>query len=96
MKKNINKRNSLSHASASYIVVFVQVIDLSEGRMEDVLEWCELASPVRCTILVCGGDGTVGWLLNTAHKLGPRTDPLVAIFPLGTGKLPICLESQNK
>eukprot|EP00088_Acartia_fossae_P033864 TRINITY_DN34740_c0_g1_i2.p1 TRINITY_DN34740_c0_g1~~TRINITY_DN34740_c0_g1_i2.p1 ORF type:complete len:537 (+),score=42.44 TRINITY_DN34740_c0_g1_i2:89-1699(+) len=62
-----------------------QVIDLSEGRMEDVLEWCQLASPVRCTILVCGGDGTVGWLLNTAHKLGPSTEPLVAIFPLGTG-----------
>jgi len=62
-----------------------QVIDLAEGRMEEVLEWCQLVAPVRCTILVCGGDGTVGWLLNTAHKLGLKTEPLVAIFPLGTG-----------
>lgn len=63
-----------------------QVIDLAEGRMEEVLEWCQLASPVPCTILVCGGDGTVGWLLNTAEKLKLRTQPVVAVFPLGTGR----------
>ena len=54
--------------------------------MEEVLEWCQLASPTRCTVVVCGGDGTVGWLLTTADKLDLKTSPLVTIFPLGTGK----------
>jgi len=62
-----------------------QVIDLSEGHMEEALEWCQLASPISCTVLVCGGDGTVGWCLNTVDKLGLKTTPKVCIFPLGTG-----------
>ena len=66
------------------------MIDLAEGRMEEVMEWCQLAAPAQCTILVCGGDGTVGWLLNTANKLKPSLskdakEPVIAIFPLGTG-----------
>ena len=64
-----------------------QVIDLGEGKMEEALEWCQLASPVRCIVLVCGGDGTIGWLFNTAEKLNLKTEPVVAIFPLGTGDL---------
>ncbi len=56
------------------------------------MEWCQLAAPAQCTILVCGGDGTVGWLLNTVNKLMPTLSshaqlPVVAIFPLGTGML---------
>jgi len=62
-----------------------QVVDLSEGRMEEVVEWCVLAGPVRCTVVVCGGDGTIAWLLNIADKMKLKTPPAVAIFPLGTG-----------
>ena len=60
--------------------------------MEEALEWCQLASPTKCTVVVCGGDGTVGWLLSTADKLSLKTNPHVAIFPLGTGKCSLSLE----
>ena len=72
-----------------------QVFDLSEGRMEEALEWCQLASPTKCTVVVCGGDGTVGWLLSTADKLSLKTNPHVAIFPLGTGKCSLSLGRYN-
>ena len=36
-----------------------QVVSLSENSMEDALEWCSLTHPRQCTVLACGGDGTV-------------------------------------
>lgn len=38
------------------------------------------------SILICGGDGTVGWILSTlAEYQSPSFNPSISICPLGTG-----------
>ena len=60
-----------------------QVIDLSQGYGEQALQ-C-FRSVGRFRILVCGGDGTVGWVLALLDSAGLEYTPPVAILPLGTG-----------
>lgn len=63
----------------------VQVIDLASLTPLDGLRWCLLFPDVKYRILICGGDGTIGWVLRTADSLDLPTKPQFAILPLGTG-----------
>lgn len=62
-----------------------QVIDLAERSPKTALQWSVLVAPVPIRLLVAGGDGTVSWMLTTAHKMDLEPPPSVAILPLGTG-----------
>ncbi|KAG8184445.1 hypothetical protein JTE90_026363 [Oedothorax gibbosus] len=62
-----------------------QVIDLAEIKPEEGLQWCKLITEHACRILVAGGDGTVGWVLNAIDNLHIEPLPQICILPLGTG-----------
>ncbi|XP_063682021.1 diacylglycerol kinase iota-like isoform X15 [Bolinopsis microptera] len=60
-----------------------QVFDISEGGPGLALSLYQ--NIVNLRILVCGGDGTVGWVLSEIDKLNFIHSPPVGILPLGTG-----------
>ncbi|XP_062859428.1 diacylglycerol kinase zeta [Trichomycterus rosablanca] len=60
-----------------------QVFDLSQGGPKEGLELYRKVPNLR--ILVCGGDGTVGWILSVLDDLQIIPQPAVAVLPLGTG-----------
>ncbi|XP_072528403.1 diacylglycerol kinase zeta isoform X1 [Salminus brasiliensis] len=60
-----------------------QVFDLSQGGPKEGLEMYRKVPNLR--ILVCGGDGTVGWILSVLDELQLNPQPAVAVLPLGTG-----------
>ncbi|XP_046854809.1 diacylglycerol kinase epsilon-like isoform X2 [Xenia sp. Carnegie-2017] len=63
----------------------VQVVDLLEAPPESALDFCRLLPSHRCRILICGGDGTVGWVLGALDCANIKIAPHVAVLPLGTG-----------
>lgn len=56
---------------------------IPEGPEAAVQKWAE--DPERYKLVVCGGDGTVGWVLSVAEKLTDSAPPVVGVIPLGTG-----------
>ena len=66
-----------------YKTAFPQVFDISEGGPGLALSLYQ--NIVNLRILVCGGDGTVGWVLSEIDKLNFIHSPPVGILPLGTG-----------
>ncbi|XP_061736640.1 diacylglycerol kinase epsilon isoform X1 [Nerophis ophidion] len=67
----------------------VQVFDLSQLAPSKALQLCTLLPPGCVRVLVCGGDGTVGWVLDSIDTMRLKGQdqfiPRVTILPLGTG-----------
>lgn len=62
----------------------IQVWDLANGGPEEILESFTTKFS-RLRILVCGGDGTVSWIVSTIDNMRLQRKPPIAILPLGTG-----------
>ncbi|ETN12411.1 hypothetical protein PPTG_09249 [Phytophthora nicotianae INRA-310] len=61
----------------------IQVYDLShQSPIEPLRQFIGLP---RLRILVCGGDGTIGWVLSALDEIGAPRQPPIAVLPLGTG-----------
>nr|XP_033802363.1 diacylglycerol kinase kappa isoform X1 [Geotrypetes seraphini] len=60
-----------------------QVFDLMNGGPHLGLRLFQKFSTFR--ILVCGGDGSVGWVLSEIDKLGLHKQCQLGVLPLGTG-----------
>jgi diacylglycerol kinase family enzyme len=56
---------------------------IPDGPDPALQKWLE--KPDQYKFIVCGGDGTAGWVLSALDKLGHKISPPVGVIPLGTG-----------
>ncbi|XGW27603.1 hypothetical protein V3C99_007868 [Haemonchus contortus] len=61
----------------------LQVFDIISTGPDFALSFFDALDSFR--VLVCGGDGTVGWVLGAFDRLGLHNKVQLAILPLGTG-----------
>ncbi|VDK58684.1 unnamed protein product [Cylicostephanus goldi] len=61
----------------------LQVFDIIATGPDFALSFFDTLDCFR--VLVCGGDGTVGWVLGAFDRLGLHNKCQLGILPLGTG-----------
>jgi diacylglycerol kinase (ATP) len=61
----------------------IQIWDLANGGPEKVLKSFSVLT--RFQVLICGGDGTVSWIISALEKMDLKRWPPIGILPLGTG-----------
>ncbi|KAE9610206.1 hypothetical protein Lal_00006562 [Lupinus albus] len=72
------------HRRLNMLLNPVQIFELSASQGPDVgLEFFKSVQYFR--VLVCGGDGTVAWVLDAIERHNFVSPPPVSILPLGTG-----------
>lgn len=68
---------SVSHPS--------QVHDLNDKDPSSTLMLSRLLPETQFVIVICGGDGTVNWLLTVIDSMNLPIEPIIAVMPIGTG-----------
>ncbi|KAF5482297.1 hypothetical protein F2P56_002879 [Juglans regia] len=85
----INARSGCQHGPTlrrrlNMLLNPLQIFELSASQGPEV--GLDLFSDIKYfRVLVCGGDGTVAWVLDAIEKYNFESPPPVAILPLGTG-----------
>ncbi len=52
-----------------FLTVFDKIIEMNKKNLDMVLKWIEKYSDlIQFKLLVCGGDGSVGWLLKSVSS----------------------------
>lgn len=83
-KKSGAQRGDSLRVRLNMLLNPVQVIELDPNQGPEVGLYM-FRKVLHFRILVCGGDGTVGWVLNAVDKQNFISPPPVAILPAGTG-----------
>ncbi|KAJ8772953.1 hypothetical protein K2173_028130 [Erythroxylum novogranatense] len=83
-KKSGAQRGGSLRKRLNFLLNPVQICELSSTEGPEIGLYLFRKVP-HFRVLACGGDGTVGWVLNAIDKQNFVSPPPVAILPAGTG-----------